>query len=425
MGIIYGVKPFYYLCKIAGLVPFSFILNPEKGTEDININIYTNYVSVIWSLLIFCVILAGAGSYFSVMISSSSSTAHYVTTYMMSLPLTISMALLAICMNLTVNRRKFCELWKKLNVIDRSLLKYGWSKKTTWFTIEMVLVQFIVIPWLCVDSWLWRGRMSFIGEATLRLSHLIQLLVIIQFCKLIQFMRHGLKVLNRALIVSDEDKRGTHFTAEDFLNNRCAEVSFTDVPIRGYVPRAHRLISVENVSQDKVIYGKPIKASSLLEIRRIYGKIYGAVGCINSIYGLPVLLELVRNILSIIVNMLLLMNILRSPTKECTIYGQPSYLFAFLVACWIVFFISREVAITVTCHVTMSEAKKIQDSVQWLLLRQHITADITEQLKLFSKQLTVNSIEFTAFGFITLNLSALSTFIASVITYIVVLEQMK
>jgi hypothetical protein len=72
----------------------------------------------------------------------------------------------------------------------------------------------------------------------------------------------------------------------------------------------------------------------------------------------------------------------------------------------------------------MSEARKLQDSMQRALLHQHVNTGTLEQLKLFSVQLTVNRIKFTAFGFLTLNLVTLSTFVVSVITYTVVLAQL-
>ena len=100
-------------------------------------------------------------------------------------------------------------------------------------------------------------------------------------------------------------------------------------------------------------------------------------------------------------------------------------MFAFLGMLWVVIFVFRYVAITVHCHVTTSEADKIPDNVQYLLLRHNVRHEVLEQLKLFSSQLAVNKIDFTAFGFFSVNLKNLSTFVASVMTYIVVLEQMK
>jgi hypothetical protein len=73
---------------------------------------------------------------------------------------------------------------------------------------------------------------------------------------------------------------------------------------------------------------------------------------------------------------------------------------------------------------TMSDAHKLYDNVHRALLRQHVSTDALEQLKV-SVQLTVNKVQFPAFRFLTLNLATLSTFIASFINYIVVLAQLN
>jgi hypothetical protein len=90
---------------------------------------YSNISSVAWSLLIFSVLLGGTIHHCFVIISSTNVTAFYATAFMVSFPLTILMSKLAIFMNLTLNRQKFSELWKKLNNIDIALLQYGGPRK--------------------------------------------------------------------------------------------------------------------------------------------------------------------------------------------------------------------------------------------------------------------------------------------------------
>jgi hypothetical protein len=424
-GIMSAVKTMYYVSKIAGLAPFGFTLSLDRGVQ-ININIYSNILSVIWTVVMLCILLGGTVCYFSVIVFSRDTSALYVTAFMISFPLSIFMAFTAIFMNLTVNRRKLCELCNKLNDIYRNVMKYGVSKRNICFEVEMVLLLLVLIPFLCLDTWLWRERMGITVEATLRLSHLIQFLIVIQFCVLTQFVQQSLNNLKKALTTSVEYEYERYVTAKECLNNQCSDVSSINIiSIPERLPTTHNLTGVEHVSQQNVISDKSIKACTLLEIRCMYGRIYEAVGCINSMYGFSLLLELVRNVVSVIVNVLLIMKFLRNPMDESTLYFYPSRLYSSLATFWVLIFISREMAITVSCHIATSEAKKIQDNVQCILLRQHVRTEILEQLKMFSTQLTVNRIEFTAFGFFTLNLSTLSTCIASVITYIVVLDQMK
>jgi hypothetical protein len=428
VGILSSVKPLYYLCKIAGLVPFSFSVNIETGAETISTDAYSNKLSVAWSLVILLVLLGGTVRHWFVIMSSMHVTALYVAAFMIGFPLTKLMSALIISMNLTVNRQKFCELWKKMNDIDVALLQYGGPTRGIWFKVEMALLLLVLLPYMCVDAWLWRGRMTFIGEATVRLAHLIQLLVVVQFCKLTQSLRRSLKILNAALSETIEDELKTPFVAaKGCPNNGCSKVNYIGIaPVVGHQSTQRVLTNIENISQDILISNGFTRACNLLKIRHIYVQIYEAVDCVNSIYGLPVLLELVRNILAVIVYILQINAMLRNAAEQSTsIIYHPSYALPFLAACWIVLFISREVAITLSCHMATTQARKLQDNVQRILLRQHIRPKTLEQLKLFSAQLIVNRIEFTAFGFFTLNLSTLSTFTASVMTYVVVVEQIK
>ena len=419
IGIISRYKALYYVCKIAGLVPFSFIVNSEDGFETINTNMFSNVLSVAWSVLMFCALLVGTVIYCLLVVSNRSTTTHNITAYMVSFPMTMLMALLAILLNLTANQRKFSQLLRKLNCIDIFLFKYDRSGTNKWFKFEMGLILFILIPWLCFDGWLWRHRMGLIGEVTLRVSHFIQFLVIVQFCKLTQFLRHSLKTLNEALCACVYEGRGRlYVTGKQFLNKSTKMSSIDVKPTMDSLPAPMRLADIEDISENKLIPEKRLKVCNFLEIRRMYGQIYDAAEYLNSIYGLSVLLEFVRNILSVIGNMLPIIVHLKTPNVE---NGQ----YQFSVICRIAFFIFREVAIIVSCHMAMSEAHKLQDNVQRALLRQHISTDALEQLKLFSVQLMVNGIKFTAFGFFTLNLATLSTFIASVITYIIVLVQLN
>lgn len=191
IGIMSSVKTLYCVCKIAGLVPFSFIVNPKDGFE----NVYTNRFSKVFK----CGFLKCTVLYCLVVGSNRSAAAHHVKTFMGSFPLSMLMALLVILLNLTANQWKFSNLLRELNSIDIVLFKYDGSRTNGWFKVEMGLVLFILIPWLCVDSWPWGHRMGSIGDGTRRVTHYVQFLAIMQFCKLTQFLRYSLKTMNVVL----------------------------------------------------------------------------------------------------------------------------------------------------------------------------------------------------------------------------------
>ncbi len=139
--------------------------------------------------------------------------------------------------------------------------------------------------------------MGLIGEVTLRVSHFIQFLVIVQFCKLTQFLRHSLKTLNEALSACAIDRGGSLCIIEKQFLNKSTKMSSIDVKSTiDSLPTPMPLADIEDISENKLIPEKRLKVCNFLEIRRMYGQIYDAAEYLNSIYGLSVLLEFVRNI---------------------------------------------------------------------------------------------------------------------------------
>lgn len=207
---------------------------------------------------------------------------------------------------------------------------------------------------------------------------------------------------------------------KEFSKSHNSVVSFTERA------QSLELLRIPNHDpQPKNIYNKWRNAENVNEARRIYRQIYESVAYINSIYGLLMLLELTRNTIATISYTLQIIILLRSQIQFYKYSVNPTEIFVFLSTFWIVFLASRDVSITVYCHMATSEANKLQDNVQCLLLGQNIGTEALDQLRLFSAQILVNKIEFTAFGFFSVNLKTLSDIIVSVMTYIIVFEQMK
>jgi hypothetical protein len=353
-----------------------------------------------------------------------------MASFIVSIPLSFSIALAEIFMNQTVNRKNIYELLNKLNDIEKTILKYEDSlvinSKLCSDTKVSVLILVLTL-YLCLDAVLWGHRMGLIGEGTLRMSQLIQVLFIIQFCKLTQFLRHNLKILNRVLSSSVEHKLHKYNTYKRELSKNInpAAICTDFIKVSEHMSISDRVSVVGDSTCDNVIYDTWKSEVYLIEIRRIYRQIYDCIGYVNSIYGLPILLELIRNTAATICFILRLIALLRAEVLFSNTSAYPKEIFTFLNVFWLVIFVFRYAAITICCHMATSEANKIQDNVQHLLLRKNVRSEVLEQLKLFSCQLVVNRIEFTACGFFSVNLKTLSTFVASVLTYIIVFEQMK
>jgi hypothetical protein len=92
---------------------------------------------------------------------------------------------------------------------------------------------------------------------------------------------------------------------------------------------------------------------------------------------------------------------------------------------WVIASTWKVFSIVFASYRANSEFRKTISEIQKLILRTRLTADtrLQEQLELFTTQLVNNKIEFTAYGFFTVNFKLLRTLVYTVTTYIILLVQ--
>jgi len=91
-------------CKVTVLVPFYFTVTSTSKVEVTNSNVSSNILCLIWSLVFFVIILAGFMYYVIFLFSVSTNSREEITSFLVSMPLSISLALMEIFMNQSVNR---------------------------------------------------------------------------------------------------------------------------------------------------------------------------------------------------------------------------------------------------------------------------------------------------------------------------------
>jgi hypothetical protein len=77
------------------------------------------------------------------------------------------------------------------------------------------------------------------------------------------------------------------------------------------------------------------------------------------------------------------------------------------------------------CHSATKEASSIRILVQKLLLEGNCSIECVEELKMFSLQLQVMTIEYTACGFFSINLNFFTTVVSVIASYFIILVQIK
>jgi hypothetical protein len=159
-----------------------------------------------------------------------------------------------------------------------------------------------------------------------------------------------------------------------------------------------------------------IKVEALLKLRRIYYHLCKCVKFINFMYGLPIFIYIFRTATGLIA---LLYNIGTLFDKYTGIYFHTT------VIIWTIVLLGSIISLTVICDLSASKAKDIGHKLLALLLKDNVSSEMVEQLKLFCQQTSKDRIAFTAAGLFDVNLSFLCTFLTSITTYVVVLIQFK
>ena len=91
----------------------------------------------------------------------------------------------------------------------------------------------------------------------------------------------------------------------------------------------------------------------------------------------------------------------------------------------VIIWVGKTVAISGSCHMVRRETKILVNNVKKLQLRRPVRSDVLKHLQQFSTQVSQNAIHFTAFGFFSVNLLLLYTFIASSVTYVIIVIQFR
>ena len=200
----------------------------------------------------------------------------------------------------------------------------------------------------------------------------------------------------------------------------CLSNYLTDIPTTQNYILPDISIPISNTAPDEV--------SRIHTLRQTYSDIYDITESINGIYGYHITLELACDFFSFVYKLYgVLDGFLKvNNTGEGNPAGEGSNML--MVAprlCWLIVTVFRILSITASCFAAGEEARRTESVVHRLLLRQSLLRDTSKELKLFSKQLQGNKVEFSAGGFFPVNLSLAYSMVGAATTYIIILFQFK
>jgi hypothetical protein len=421
-SFIQDIKPLYYVAKILGIAPFTLKVNAATNGEIIDIKFNSNICGFAASAVIFILLLIGFVFATFLPQFSLRKDPLEVLTYAVSVPLNFIGSLVLVIMNSTVNRYKLEKLVKKLTSIDKSLtvLRSGYCYQRERRNVQVVIpVLVLAVIFLSSEVFLVYNTLNPVFCVTERSCQVITLVALLQHCKMALMIRSRLCVMYEILSCTFSMKL-SHTNCDKFgsntlnvTSNVCSHTSKTL-----HTPRLVLLNDLEafNGTRTNLKTAGFIEVSVLLKLRRIYHHLYDCSKIINFMYGLPILIYIFRAATGLIA---LLYELGVSFDEHREIY------FIVSLIIWTSVLLGPIISLTIICDMDVSKTKDIGHKLQALLLKDTVSSDVVDQLKLFCQQISNDRIVFTAAGLFDVNLSFLCTFLTTFTSYIIVMIQLK
>jgi len=421
-SFIQDMKPLCYVAKMLGIAPFTLKVNVVTNEEIVDIKFTSNICGFAASAIIFIALLTGfVFATFLPEFSLRKDPAE-VLTYAVSVPLNFICSLVLVIMNATVNRSKLEKLVKKLTSIDKSLtlLRRGYCYQEKRRNVQLFMpVMVLAVLLLSCDVFLSVDKLNPVFCIIERSCQLVTVVALMQYCKMALIIRGRLSVMYEILSWTFW-KRLSHTNCDKFgsgahnVTNKVCSQTYNTL----HTPRFDMIDDLATFSgiQRDLKTPRFMEVEVVLKLRRIYYHLYECVKIINFMYGLPILIHMFRSATGLISEMY----------DVGTLFSVRAEInFTLRVIIWTVVLLATIISLTVICDMAASKTKDIGHKLQALLLKDTVSSEVVEQLKLFCQQLSNDRIVFSAAGLFDVNLSFLCTFLTSVTTYIVVLIQLK
>jgi hypothetical protein len=154
-----------------------------------------------------------------------------------------------------------------------------------------------------------------------------------------------------------------------------------------------------------------LKQTDINLLRQIYSELYDITCVVNDTYGFPILVSICWLLTAVLC-------CLFGPLINFTAWVVPDLIY--VISCSALIW-----KITFFCHSASNEASSIRILVQKLLLEGNCRIEYLEELKMFSLQLQVMKIDYTACGYFSINLKLFTTAVSVIASYFIILVQNK
>jgi hypothetical protein len=398
-GIYTAVRPFYCVCKMLGQV--SYLYSRAKFTNRITVvhSLFHTVYSTAWAL--FCVTALGytlRTLHDCDILPEKLLIASYIY-------YTISYAASFVCVihGVICSGSKHSLILGKLSLVDGALFKPHEERRVNRRTMFTSIAEIVI---LLLFSTATSFYYIYSTEQEECYTTVVQSLeCIFTFSNIMAVMRY----CNLVLLLHKRFKRVNKYLSSDVNVTCIGSYVADDTPALGHSTclRAGRKISLYVSSRNP----RSNKAIHFYSLRVIFSELNHAIRLINEDCGIPVLATTMWMLVSAV--FVVFFTLLDS---EHGAYGGISYLM--IALCLLT-------KLSTSCHTAGSEIDASKFFVQKLLLDDALHPKDIEELQMLSVQLNSTTAEYSAYGFFVLNLPFLCSVIGVIISYIVIIVQMK
>jgi hypothetical protein len=427
--VLHEMKSTFLVSKIAGLFPISFTKDSVTAEISVDISMSANITGFICSIVVFCVAVGGFVSIILQPYNTFTDAGDFVVNVVCT-PLILTTALVSTAMNVTINRVKLMKVIKKLMRVNeeiQNLERFKRKKKVKRCSNLIYVHLAFLLIFSCCSVPCFAKHSSLVYSVSVHIAKLLGIIMVMQFRKFVNCVKFSLvdicEIMSARLVENSEEnggmhneKSGKHPVIECSKLSTPAQVSMYD--IRELFPD-----EIAPANSINVIPHERTELNNIVFCRKIYSSLYDSAMLIGSIYGIPILLQCMSDCIGLITTIYFVVILVRQSTEYSEVSDVTETVITNIGLT--VVMLGTMFYVSITCHLVTVQLNKIRDSIEKLLLLHPIKKAVLQELQLFSNQTANNRIQFRAFSFFLIDMKMFVTFIASALTYLIVLIQFK
>ncbi|KAJ9582604.1 hypothetical protein L9F63_023063 [Diploptera punctata] len=410
MDLFNAIHPLYVVSRCLATVPFI----PNRNPINSPTNRILNIVHYVWTVVIIGILITGLKMYIENYHIRLTGNPGQLMSRIFSSPANFINSIVDIAFMATINRKSILTLLNRMYNIDTIFLlrnHEGMYKKTRrYLVIQIIVLSLLLLPFIFCDVYFFGTLSSYCYEIINKLSISVSLVSVLQYVNLMKYLKDRLLILNEYISANF-----ANFYDCDPMTNRKFH--------SWQLVKRYNSVTCEMKSRTFIPYNRREISENIFKQRIYYNEIFEASRIVNSVYGINILLTLFYCFISVVTNSyFFFMDTFQNyDMLQTTLPGVDYHIVTHIF--WVSFAIAKAAAISVSCQLVIEEMNTASCNLQKLQLSQHLNKDILHNLEKFSRQIACNEIQFTALGFFSVNLSFLYAFIASSVTYVIVLIQ--